>query len=186
MGTSNFSTTSRTRLPGASGSSRAPAFSPAGASRERSCDKGVMVSIELLALDRITWQQLAEDPILFARHRALALGADVDLLRSVGRQTVAMLQRTSSIAPWTGYLAIDRVHDVVVGTCAFTASPDAAGVVEIAYFTFPLFEGRGYASAMAVKLVEVAEGAAEIQRVCAHTLPEPNASTRILEKAGFK
>ncbi len=145
-----------------------------------------MVSIELLALDRITWQQLAEDPILFARHRALALGADVDLLRSVGRQTVAMLQRTSSIAPWTGYLAIDRVHDVIVGTCAFTASPDAEGVVEIAYFTFPLFEGRGYASAMAVKLVEVAEGAAEIQRVCAHTLPEPNASTRILEKAGFK
>jgi RimJ/RimL family protein N-acetyltransferase len=65
-------------------------------------------------------------------------------------------------------------------------SPGAEGVVEIAYFTFPPFEGRGYASAMAVKLVEVADGAAEIQRVRAHTLPEPNASTRILEKTGFK
>jgi RimJ/RimL family protein N-acetyltransferase len=145
-----------------------------------------MVSIELLALDRITWQLVADDPVLFACRRALTLGAEVDLFRSVGRQTVAMLQRTSSIAPWTGYLAIDRLHGVIVGTCAFTASPDAEGVVEIAYFTFPLFEGRGYASAMAARLVEVAEGAAEIQRVRAHTLPEPNVSTRILEKTGFK
>ena len=60
-------------------------------------DKGGMVSIELLALDRIAWQQVAEDPVLFARQRALTLGAEVDLFRSVGRQTVAMLQRTSSI-----------------------------------------------------------------------------------------
>ena len=108
-----------------------------------------MPNIELLALDRITWEHVAEDPVLFARQRALTLGAEVDLFRSVGRQTVAMLQRTSSIAPWTGYLAIDRVHDVIVGTCAFTASPDAAGVVEIAYVTFPPFESRGYASALA-------------------------------------
>jgi ribosomal-protein-alanine N-acetyltransferase len=145
-----------------------------------------MVSIELLALDQITCQQVAEDPDLFARQRALTLGAVADVLRSVGRQTVAMLQRTSSIAPWTGYLAIDRLHGVIVGTCAFTASPDAEGVVEIAYFTFPSFEGRGYASAMAAKLVEVAEGAGQIQRVRAHTMPEPNASTRILEKTGFR
>lgn len=95
-----------------------------------------MVSIELLALDRITWQLVADDPVLFACRRALTLGAEVDLFRSVGRQTVAMLQRTSSIAPWTGYLAIDRLHGVIVGTCAFTASPDAEGVVEIAYLRF--------------------------------------------------
>jgi RimJ/RimL family protein N-acetyltransferase len=96
-----------------------------------------------------------------------------------------MLQRTEATIPWTGYLAVDRVHDIIIGTCAFTARPDADGVVEIAYFTFPGREGRGYASAMAAKLVEVAEGTGEVRRVRAHTLPEPNASTRILEKTGF-
>ena len=144
-----------------------------------------MVPIELLALDRMAWEHLARDPVLFAGQQSLTLGADVDLLRNVGQQTVAMLQRTEATIPWTGYLAVDRVHDIIIGTCAFTARPDADGVVEIAYFTFPGCEGRGYASAMAAKLVEVAEGTGEIRRVRAHTLPEPNASTRILEKTGF-
>jgi RimJ/RimL family protein N-acetyltransferase len=81
---------------------------------------------------------------------------------------------------------VDRAHQIIIGTCSFTAAPDSEGVVEIAYFTFPPFEGRGYASAMAAGLVELAEGVATIRRVRAHTLPERNASTRILEKLGFE
>ena len=81
---------------------------------------------------------------------------------------------------------MDRGKDVIIGTCSFTAPPDADGVVEgCRIFTFPPFEGRGYATAMAARLVEVAQGAG-IRKVRAHTLPEPNASTRILEKLGFE
>jgi RimJ/RimL family protein N-acetyltransferase len=97
-----------------------------------------------------------------------------------------MLQRTGADSPWTGYLGVDRAQHVVVGTCSFTAPPDPEGVVEIAYFTFPSFEGRGYASAMAAGLLELAQGASEIRKVRAHTLRERNASTRILEKLGFE
>jgi RimJ/RimL family protein N-acetyltransferase len=145
-----------------------------------------MADIGLLALDRTAWERLADDPAGFAVEHTLALGAESDLLRTVGQQTVAMLQRTGATTPWTGYLAVDRTHQIVIGTCAFTAPPDAEGVVEIAYFTFPSFEGRGYASAMAAGLVEIAEGTRGIRKVRAHTLPEGNASTRILEKLDFE
>ena len=103
------------------------------------------VTIELLALDRNAWGQLAEAPAVFAAEHALTLGAAPDLLRAVGQQTVALLDRTGATTPWTGYLAVDRARETIIGTCAFTAPPDSEGVVEVAYFTFPPFEGRGYA-----------------------------------------
>ena len=80
---------------------------------------------------------------------------------------------------------MDRSHDIIVGTCAFTAPPDAEGIVEIAYFTFPPFEGQGHATAMAAGLMELAKAGTAIRKVRAHTLPERNASTRVLQKLGF-
>src|SRR5437764_5116490 len=117
-----------------------------------------MVNIGLLVLDQSAWAKVAEDPVAFADEHMLTLGVEPDFLRTVGQQTVAMLQRTGATTPWTGYLAVDRTHQLVIGTCAFTAPPDPEGVVEIAYFTFPSFEGRGYARAMAAGLVELADG----------------------------
>jgi RimJ/RimL family protein N-acetyltransferase len=145
-----------------------------------------MVTIELLALDRKEWEQVAESPAVFAAEHTLTIGAEPDLPRAVGQQTVALLERTGTTTPWGGYLAVDRAQAIIVGTCAFKAPPDSEGVVEIAYFTFPLFERRGYASAMALALVERAESVVEVRRVRAHTLPERNASTRILENLGFQ
>ena len=145
-----------------------------------------MANIGLLVLDRTAWARVAEDPTAFADEHMLNLGVEPSLLLTVGEQTVAMLQRTGATTPWTGYLAVDRADQIIVGTCSFTAAPDPEGVVEIAYFTFPPFEGRGYASAMAAGLVELAESTAGIRRVRAHTLAEGNASTRILEKLGFE
>jgi RimJ/RimL family protein N-acetyltransferase len=45
-----------------------------------------------------------------------------------------------------GYLVLE--NDTIVGTYAFR-SPPRNGEVEIAYFTFPEFEGRGFATEMA-------------------------------------
>jgi RimJ/RimL family protein N-acetyltransferase len=144
-----------------------------------------VATIRLFALDQIAWTHLAEDPGVFAVEQRLMLGVEPDLLRSVGQQTAALLHRTGATPPWTGYLAVDRSQDIIIGTCSFTAPPDAEGIVEIAYFTFPPFEGRGYATAMAAALVELAEGGTAIRKVRAHTLPERNASTRVLQKLGF-
>jgi RimJ/RimL family protein N-acetyltransferase len=64
--------------------------------------------------------------------------------------TAALYQKVGFSPPWTGYRAL--CDSEVVGTCVFPAAP-AAGRVEIAYFTFPPFENRGIATAMAAELI---------------------------------
>lgn len=96
--------------------------------------------------------------------------------------TAAMYRATGFVPPWIGYLAISA--GCAVGTCAYK-SPPAAGRVEIAYFTFPEFEGRGIATAMARQLVALARAESPGVTVTAQTLPARNASNGILEKLGF-
>jgi [ribosomal protein S5]-alanine N-acetyltransferase len=104
-----------------------------------------------------------------------------ELLISVCESTVAMYSSGAPIMPWIGYLAEER--GTIVGTCAFKTPPDSDGV-EIAYFTFPGYEGQGVATRMASRLVEIAVQQG-VLRLRAQTLPQPSASTRILEKLGF-
>lgn len=80
------------------------------------------------------------------------------------------------------YLAWDS--DTVVGVCAYKFQPDTAGAVEIAYSTFPAYEGRGFAKGMisALFAMAVRSGAS---MVFAHTLPENNASNGALRREGF-
>jgi RimJ/RimL family protein N-acetyltransferase len=144
------------------------------------------VTLELLGLSRNDWERVAADPEAFAHEHAPALSVEKDLLRGVAQQTLALFQRTGvTTQPWSGFLAVDRSSNTVVGTCCFVAPPDDDGVVEIAYFTFPGFEGRGVASAMAAGLVARATRALGVRRLRAYTLPEKSASTRVLEKLGF-
>ena len=50
------------------------------------------------------------------------------------------------LRPWLGYFALR--NSVCIGTCGFKGPPEN-NRVEIAYFTFPEYEGRGYATQMA-------------------------------------
>lgn len=84
--------------------------------------------------------------------------------------------------PWIGYLALEAGR--CVGTCAFKTPPSDQSV-EIAYFTFPGHEGRGVASRMASALIEVARAARPGLAIVAQTLPEENASNRVLKRLGF-
>ncbi len=93
-----------------------------------------------------------------------------------------MLTRDPRPDPWGCYLA--ESGGEIVGTCAFKSAPDPAGTVEIAYMTFPAFEGRGFATAMAGALVELARGGGAALAI-AHTLPEENPSNRALRRNGF-
>lgn len=105
-----------------------------------------------------------------------------ELATEVMHRTSEMYMTTGYRPPWVGYLAL--VNGECVGTCAFKAPP-SDGRVEIAYFTFPGHEGKGVATEMAKCLVEKALDQEQSARICAQTLPEPNASTRVLEKLGF-
>jgi ribosomal-protein-alanine N-acetyltransferase len=103
--------------------------------------------------------------------------------RSAIESTAQLYSRVGWVHPWIGYLAIER--ETCVGTCAFTHAP-RENVVEIAYHTFPRYEGGGVASRMASSLVALVNEFAPEVVVTAHTLPEENASTRVLRKTGFE
>lgn len=111
-------------------------------------------------------------------YEAAAEGVVTDVLRA----SAELYARAGFVAPWICHLAFEG--DTPVGTCGFKAPP-VEGRAEIAYFTFPGFEGRGHATAMAAALVETARRADASVTVAAQTLPARNASHRVLEKLGF-
>lgn len=96
--------------------------------------------------------------------------------------TAVLYEAAGYQPPWVGYLA-DRDGDVV-GSCAFIAPP-AQGRVEIAYHTFPEFEGRGIATEMVRQLVRMAREAAPEITVIAQTPTPEGSSARVLRALGF-
>lgn len=112
--------------------------------------------------------------------------AEIGSLPSVALEPVAAMaalyRHAGYVPPWIGYLAVD--DGAVVGTCAFK-TPPRDGRVEIAYFTFPPYERRGIATAMARELLDIAFLADPALTVTAQTLPVPNTSNGILQKLGF-
>ena len=84
--------------------------------------------------------------------------------------------------PWISYYLKDGPE--IVGTCSFKGSPNSDNKVEIAYYTFEKFQGKGYGNKMCVLLKDIACSNGEII-VTARTLPQLNASTSILTKNGF-
>jgi RimJ/RimL family protein N-acetyltransferase len=99
------------------------------------------------------------------------------------KATAAMYEGSGFQEPWIAYIALaDRD---VVGTCAFKSAP-VNSRVEIAYYTFPLHERRGVATAMARQLVAIAHAEDPHVIVTANTLPQENASTAVLTKLGFQ
>lgn len=140
--------------------------------------------MELIRLDGALLDSLADDP------RAAFAGPwsnpDVaaEYLPGVAVATRALYEKRGSRFPWIGYLARREDDTMLVGTCAFATPPDDEGEAEIAYYTFPPYEGAGNGTAMAASLVEIArEG--DLNTLTAKTLPQENASTRILRRLGF-
>ncbi|HEX8192908.1 MAG TPA: GNAT family N-acetyltransferase [Allosphingosinicella sp.] len=123
-----------------------------------------------------------DDAQAIAQQLAPGFGGDMATPLATIEGTLAMLEADPRPHPWGAYLAYEG--ETPVGTCAFKAAPDESGAVEIAYFTFPAFERRGHAVAMAAALTNMAIEAGA-PTVVAHTLPEENASNRALRRNGF-
>jgi [ribosomal protein S5]-alanine N-acetyltransferase len=145
----------------------------------------VMTDVALIEIDRTLAQAIAMGHPAFEAHYDAGLGENLDLVREIVRQTLTLLAAVPRDPPWVGYLAIDELDRLVVGTCAVKTGPSDDGCVEIAYLTFPSFQGQGFATAMAQKLITMALASPGVRSVIAHTLPQRNASTRVLEKVGM-
>jgi [ribosomal protein S5]-alanine N-acetyltransferase len=89
--------------------------------------------------------------------------------------------------PWKfGFAVVHKIDNIVIGMCGFAGPPDSNGVAEIAYGIAPAYQGRGYATEVARALMAYASDSGRVKNICAYTLPQINASTRVLEKCGFK
>ena len=85
--------------------------------------------------------------------------------------------------PWGTYLYFDAADGALIGIGGFKGAP-AGGEVELGYAIAPARRERGLATAVVAVLVRRAADAG-VTMVTAHTLAEPNASTRVLAKSGF-
>jgi RimJ/RimL family protein N-acetyltransferase len=100
---------------------------------------------------------------------------------------LARLRASTTADPWThGFSLVHPDSGAVVGMAGFKGPPEADGVVEIAYGVDPAHQGKGYATEAAAALTAYAFDSGKVRVVRAHTLPEPNASTRVLTKCGFR
>ena len=106
-----------------------------------------------------------------------------DDVAEVARATAQLYDTIGFEEPWIGYLAFSG--PTAVGACAFKAPPSDQRV-EIAYYTFPEWEGRGVATAMAAELISIARRHRSSLVVAAQTLPNHSASHRVLQKLGFR
>jgi RimJ/RimL family protein N-acetyltransferase len=122
---------------------------------------------------------------LFEKDNNVNFDGNGKLITDITSITLHMIQEKNCGPEWGGYLAIDNDTRIIIGTCAFKGAPTTEGEVEIAFFTFPKFEGQGYGTAMVKKLIAVATQKESVKLIVANSLPQQNASTRILEKCGW-
>jgi len=119
--------------------------------------------------------------------RAQIDGMKPDERAQVSPDWLARAYAATEPDPWAlGFAIVHRETDAVIGMCAFKGPPSADGIVEIAYGVAPDHQGNGYATEAAAALVAFAFGSGKVRKVCAHTLAEASASTRVLAKCDFR
>lgn len=133
---------------------------------------------------------LIEGPDQFERLAGLRVAPELRgflVSDDVSPAWIAALREAHGPDPWRhGFFVQHREDGTVIGSAGFKGAPDSTGMVEIAYGVVPPYQGRGYATEAAAALVQFASRSGAVRLIRAHTRPEPNASTRVLEKCGFR
>ncbi len=118
--------------------------------------------------------------------RTLLEGMDADQRAQVSPDWLARVHAATADAWTLGYTLVHRATEAVVGSCGFKGPPTSDGIVEIAYGVAADHQGRGYATEAAEALAAYAFSSGEVRVVRAHTFSDASASTRVLEKCGFR
>jgi ribosomal-protein-alanine N-acetyltransferase len=110
-----------------------------------------------------------------------------DFLLAGSADFMARLRTATAPDPWNfGFAVVHKIDNRMIGFGSFTGPPNSDGEIEIAYGIAPDYQNKGYATEVAALLIDFAGRDARVKTICAHTLPDQNASTRVLEKCGFK
>jgi ribosomal-protein-alanine N-acetyltransferase len=127
-----------------------------------------------------------------------ALAGDDALARALGHEVVPGWATFTEALPATRDALVEHPNGNAWGTRFFVTGdppelvgwggfkgPPKDGVVEVGYEIAEARRGRGLATAAATAMVAEALADDRVTTVIAHTLPERNASSRVLEKVGF-
>ena len=128
-----------------------------------------------------------------------ALAGDDALARALGHEVVPGWATFREALPLTRDALVEHPNGHAWGTRLFVSGdppelvgwggfkgPPSDGVVEVGYEIAEARQGRGLATAATRAMVAEAFADERVTKVIAHTLPERNASTRVLEKVGFQ
>jgi ribosomal-protein-alanine N-acetyltransferase len=147
---------------------------------------------------RLTLQPYTPDQLLALRESTSAFEDRMGLHAADGLREMfvsdevsplwlARLHAATGPDPWVfGFAVIQREDRRVIGAASFKGPPDDDGVVEIAYGIAPDYRGAGYATEAALALVAFAVERVDVCAIRAHTMPDGNASMRVLVKSGFQ
>jgi ribosomal-protein-alanine N-acetyltransferase len=93
-------------------------------------------------------------------------------------------RRANGFAPWT---IVHRIDGRVIGWGGLNIDPKAPGWgTEVSYFIHPAYQGRGFASEVVQCSLRHGFKDFGLRQIGAFTIPENQASSRVLKKCGFK
>jgi [ribosomal protein S5]-alanine N-acetyltransferase len=133
------------------------------------------------------WLALLESELALEQLSGLRVAAGTrDILPMISPEYLERAKRATDADPWEwGFAILHPEEDLWIGNAGFKGAPDASGCVEIGYAVATEYQRKGHATDAANQLLEYAFADPRVTMVRAHTLPETNASTRVLAKCGF-
>jgi len=138
-------------------------------------------AIQALTVEEL--EALMAGPEVYRERFGLAVAEDyLDSPEVLGASRLALLRGVE--AEWFSHLILDPDAGAVVGFGGFKGPP-VEGEVEIGYSVAPAHRGRGHATAAVREMIARARDSG-VRTVTAHTLPEDNASTRLLGRLSFQ
>ncbi len=102
------------------------------------------------------------------------------------RPSYEHLKAHPEIFGWWTYLFVHKPDRTLVGLGGFKGPVNGEGMVELGYAIAPAYRRRELATEAVRGMLKYAFAHPKIRQVDAHTLPEKNASTGVLEKVGMK
>ena len=141
--------------------------------------------LNLLPCDATTLRAVVDGREALAAHLGVGVPEGWPEFPEAYAHALDVVVADPGIVPWWTHLFIDRTAAKLVGAGGYTGRPTPEGVVEIGYEIAPAFRGRALAVEAARGLVDHAFSDPAVAAVIAHTRPEANASTRVLEKIGL-
>ncbi len=134
------------------------------------------------------FEAIISDEAQLAKELQVDLAEDwlgFDAAREAMQPAYEYLKTNPNALGWWTYLFIHKADLTLIGLGGFKGEVNEAGMVEIGYEIAPAYRRRGLALEAALGMIDFAFANPRVKLVDAHTLPERNASTGVLEKAGM-